>query len=193
MSLAIPENAADTEDFQYIPQVNDLVIATVHHSSTDLYHCSITQHTPLAQLPQLAFEGATKKTRPQLVPGSLVYARISLASKHMDPELVCYNPSTEKSEGMGELVGGMIFDISLGMARRLLANRQKDEGGIAALEHIAEKLAFEIAVGRNGQVWVKAAGIKETLAIGKALQETDKQSLGLQSQEKLVQKLLREI
>ena len=111
----------------------------------------------------------------------------------MDPELVCYNPSTEKSEGMGELVGGMIFDISLGMARRLLANRQKDEGGIAALEHIAEKLAFEIAVGRNGQVWVKAAGIKETLAIGKALQETDKQSLGLQSQEKLVQKLLREI
>lgn len=111
----------------------------------------------------------------------------------MDPELVCYNPSTDKSEGMGELVGGMIFDISLGMARRLLANRQKEEGGIAVLEHLAEKLAFEIAVGRNGQVWVKAAGIKETLSIGTALQETDKKSLGLQSQEKLVQKLLREI
>lgn len=192
-SLALPADSASTEEFQYIPQLNDLVIATMHHSSTDLYHCSITQHTPLAQLPQLAFEGATKKTRPQLVPGSLVYARISSASKHMDPELVCYNPSTEKSEGMGELVGGMIFDISLGMTRRLLANRQKEEGGIVVLDHFAEKLAFEIAVGRNGQVWIKAAGIKETLAIGKALQDTDKESLGLQLQEKLVQKLLREI
>ena len=110
----------------------------------------------------------------------------------MDPELVCYNSSTEKSEGMGELIGGMIFDVSLCMARRLLANRQKEEGAITVLEHLAEVLAFEIAVGRNGLVWVKAAGIKETLAVGKALQETDKGSLGLQSQEKLVQKLLRE-
>lgn len=191
--LALLADSADAEEFKYIPQLNDLVIATVHHSSTDLYHCSITQHTPLALLPQLAFEGATKKTRPQLAPGSLVYARISLASKHMDPELVCYNPSTLRSEGMGELVGGMIFDISLGMARRLLVNRYEQEGGITVLDHLAEKLAFETAVGRNGQVWVKAAGIKETLAIGKALQETDKESLDLQRQEKLVPKLLREI
>lgn len=189
----IPADSAATEKFQYIPQLNDLVIATVHHSSTDLYHCAITQHTPLAQLPQLAFEGATKKTRPQLVSGSLVYARISSASKHMDPEIVCYNPSTEKGEGMGELVDGMVFDVSRGMARRLLANRQKEEGGISVLEDLAEKVAFEIAVGRNGQVWVKAAGVKETLAVGKALQETDKESLGLQSQEKLVRKLLMDL
>lgn len=111
----------------------------------------------------------------------------------MDTEIACYNPSTDKSEGMGELVGGMVFDISLGMARRLLANRQKEEGGIAVLEGLAEKVAFEIAVGRNGKVWVKAAGVKETLAVGKALQETDQGSLGLQAQEKLVRKLLREL
>lgn len=111
----------------------------------------------------------------------------------MDPEIICFNPATDKSEGMGELIGGMVFDISLVMARRLLANRQKGEGGIAVLEGLAEKVAFEIAVGRNGRVWVKAAGIKETLAVGKALQETDRESLGLQSQEKLVRKLLREL
>lgn len=111
----------------------------------------------------------------------------------MDPEIVCYNPSTEKSEGMGELVGGMLFDVSLGLARRLLANRQKDEGGIAVLEGFAEKIVFEIAVGRNGQVWIKASRIKEILAIGKALQETDRDSLGLQAQDKLVRKLLREL
>jgi exosome complex component RRP40 len=193
LTFIIPADSSATEEFQYIPQLNDVIIATVHHSSADFYHCAITQHTPLAQLPQLAFEGATKKTRPQLVPGSLVYARVSLASKHMDPEIVCYNPSTEKSEGMGELVGGMVFEISLGMARRLLANRQKEEGGIIVLEGLAEKVAFEIAVGRNGLVWVKAAGLKETLTVGKALQETDREYLGLESQEKLVRKLLREL
>lgn len=179
--------------YQYIPQPNDLVLATVHHSSTDWYHCSITPHTTLAQLPQLAFEGATKKTRPQLNSGSLVYARVLSASKHTDPEIVCYNPSTGKSEGMGELKGGMVFDVSLGMARRLLLARQREEGGIVVLEEIAEKIAFEVAVGRNGKVWVKSGGVKETLLIGRALQETDREGLRIEEQGKLVKKLLRGI
>ncbi|KAL9024729.1 MAG: hypothetical protein Q9196_006299 [Gyalolechia fulgens] len=178
---------------RYMPQINDVVIATVHHSSTDWYHCSITPHTAFAQLPQLAFEGATKKTRPQLSPGSLIYARVLSASKHLDPEIVCYNPSTGKSEGMGELKGGMVFDLSLAMARRLLLNKQRDDGGLLVLDHIAEQVAFEIAVGRNGKVWVKANGIKETLLVGKALQDTDREALKLDEQKKLVKKLLRQI
>lgn len=158
-----------------------------------MYHCSITPHTTFAQLPQLAFEGATKKTRPQLNSGSLVYARISSASKHLDPEIVCYNPSTGKSEGLGELKGGMVFDVSLGMARRLLLAKQKEEGGIIVLEEIAGKVAFEVAVGRNGKVWVKSGGIKETLLVGKAMQETDAQVLELEEQVKLAKKLLRQL
>ena len=176
---------------QYIPQVNDLVLATVHHSSTDVFHCAITPYTTFAQLAQLAFEGATKKTRPQLSSGSLIYARISAASKHLDPEIVCYNPSTGKSEGMGELKGGMVFDVSLGMARRLLMHRQREEGGVAVLEDIAEKMPFEVAIGRNGRVWVKSEGVKNILLVGKALQETDQRGLGLDEQTKIVKKLLR--
>jgi len=190
---AASPDANDRPTTQYIPQANDLVIATVHHSSTDIYHCSITPHTTYAQLPQLAFEGATKKTRPQLNSGSLIYARILSASKHLDPEIVCYNPSTGKSEGMGELKGGMVFNVSLGMARRLLLAKQREEGGISVFEEIAEKVAFEVAVGRNGKVWVKSRGIKETLLVGKALQETDAQRLGLEEQVKLVKKLLRQL
>ncbi|KAL8915936.1 MAG: hypothetical protein Q9208_008778 [Pyrenodesmia sp. 3 TL-2023] len=177
---------------RYIPQPNDVVIATVHHSSTDWYHCSITPHTAFAQLPQLAFEGATKKTRPQLVAGSLIYARVLSASKHLDPEIVCYNPSTGKSEGMGELKGGMVFDVSLGMARRLLLSKQKDEGGLVVLDELAGEMAFEIAVGRNGKVWIKAGGVKETLLVGRSLQETDCDSLRVDEQRKLVKKLLRQ-
>lgn len=178
---------------RYIPQMNDVVIATVHHSSTDWYHCSITPHTAFAQLPQLAFEGATKKTRPQLSSGSLIYARVLSASKHLDPEIVCYNPSTGKSEGMGELKGGMVFNVSLGMSRRLLLNKQKDEGGLVVLDDIAEQVAFEVAVGRNGKVWVKAGGVMETLLVGKALQDTDREALKIDEQKKLVKKLLRQI
>ena len=169
------------------------MLATVHHSSTDFYHCALTPYTTLAQLPQLAFEGATKKTRPQLNHGSLVYARVISASKHLDPEVVCYNPSTGKSEGMGELKGGMLFDISLGMARRLLMNKQKEDGGLLVLDECAEKLPFEVAIGRNGRIWVNSAAIKETLLVGKALQETDKLNLGLEQQKKLVRRLLKGI
>ncbi|KAI4175145.1 MAG: hypothetical protein LQ343_001906 [Gyalolechia ehrenbergii] len=178
---------------RYIPQTNDVVIATVHHSSTDWYHCSITPHTAFAQLPQLAFEGATKRARPQLSSGSLIYARVLSASKHFDSEIVCYNPSTGKSEGMGELKGGMVFNVSLGMARRLLFNKHRDEGGLVVLDDIAEQVAFEIAVGRNGKVWIKADGVKETLLVGKALQDTDQEALKIDEQRKLVKKLLRQI
>ncbi|KAL8946067.1 MAG: hypothetical protein Q9222_007486 [Ikaeria aurantiellina] len=176
---------------RYIPQNNDLIIATVHHSSTDWYHCSIMPHTALAQLPQLAFEGATKKTRPQLPPGSLIYARVLSASKHLDPEIVCYNPSTGKSEGMGELKGGMVFDISLGMARRLLLSKQAEEGKLVVLDELAEHVSFEIAVGRNGRVWVKADGVQGTILVGKLLQETDASALTIEEQRKLVKKTLR--
>ena len=176
---------------QYIPQPSDLVLATVHHSSTDFFSCSITPHTAFAQLPQLAFEGATKKSRPQLNSGSLVYARIASTSKHTETEIACYNPSTGKSEGMGELKGGMVFDVSLGMARRLMMAKQKDEGKIAVLEEIAGRVAFEVAVGRNGKVWVKSDGVKETLLVGKALQETDTKGLSVEEQVKFVKKLMK--
>ena len=129
--------------------------------------------------------------RPQLSTGSLVYAKITLDSKYLDPEISCFNSSTGKSEGMGELKGGMVFDISLGFARRLLMPRQKEDAGVAILESLAEKLPFEVAIGRNGKVWVNAGGTKEVLMVGKALQTVDEAGLGLHEQEKLVKSLLR--
>lgn len=94
---------------------------------------------------------------------------------------------------MGELKGGMVFNVSLGMARRLLFNKHRDEGGLVVLDDIAEQVAFEIAVGRNGKVWIKADGVKETLLVGKALQDTDQEALKIDEQRKLVKKLLRQI
>jgi exosome complex component RRP40 len=49
--------------------------------------------------------------------GSLVYARVSLAHKDMEPELECYDAQTRKSEGFGELKGGFMTRCSLKMCR----------------------------------------------------------------------------
>ena len=70
------------------------------------------------------------------------------------------------------------------------------------LEELGKKLeglgGFEIAVGRNGRVWVDAsgsedAGIKATVAIGRCLQETDDRELETAEQKKLVSRVLREM
>ena len=175
---------------QYVPQTGDLILATVHNSSAEVYQCAITQNTAFGQLPQLAFEGATKKTRPHLRHGSLVYARITNASKFFDPELVCFNPATGKSEGLGELKGGHVFDISLSMAKRLLMPKQAEQAGLVVLDALAEKIAFEVAVGKNGKIWIDAGTVRGTLLVGNALMQTDKSDLDVHEQTKFVKQLL---
>jgi len=165
----------------------------VHSSLTEAYNCTLTPHTPYANLPQLAFESATRKTRPILAPNSLVYARILSCTPHTAPELTCVDPSTGKAEGLGPLKGGMVFEISLGMARRLMLGGGK--GGVVVLEALAEKVAFEVAVGRNGVLWVHGGegvrGIKVTLTVGRAVQEVDEKCLGIKDQRKVVEKGLK--
>jgi exosome complex component RRP40 len=179
---------------QYIPTVGDLVIATIHHSSADIYYASISDFTPNATIPQLSFEGVTKKTRPQLAPGALVYARVTLANKHMDPELECVISSSGKSEGLGPLTGGMLFTVSLSMARRLMLPKPTEQGKLVVLEELGGAgVPFEIAVGRNGKVWVDSKTLKTTLAIGKAIQETDQRSLNLEEQKKLARMLAKDL
>jgi len=70
----------------------------------------------IATMSRNAFEGVTKKSRPNLLPGTLVYARVSLANKDMEPDLECMAASG-KGEGFGELKGGFMFTTSLGLSR----------------------------------------------------------------------------
>ena len=181
---------------RYQPSVGDLVIAQIHHSSTDTYHCILTPHTPFALLGQLAFEGASKKTRPQLKAGDLVYARISRASKWEDTEIECFNSATGKAEGMGPLKDGMLFDVSPSFARRLMMGTRKDgssKGGVVILEEIGEKFRFEVAVGRNGKVWVESESVRETVMIGRLLREADDTSSDVESQKKAVKRGLKDL
>ena len=197
---------------RYIPTPNDLIIAQIHHSSPDYFHCMVTPHTAHALLGQLSFEGATKKTRPMLKPGELVYARVSSVGlgAGAEVELTCVNPATGKAEpgGLGPLVGGMVFDVSTGLAARLLrassssADQNDAVDGLVILSELGKKLeglgGFEIAVGRNGKVWVDCSNagesaVKATIAIGRCLQVTDEHNLNLNDQKKLVTRILRDM
>jgi len=112
------------------------VIGVVTQKVGEGYRIDIGSAHP-ASLDGLAFEGATKRNKPNLkVPstnyftteqsifrffffkvGSLVYARVSLAHKDMEPELECFDAQTRKSEGFGELKGGFVVRCSLRLCR----------------------------------------------------------------------------
>ena len=122
-----------------------------------------------------------------------MYARVSAVSKHMDPEIECVQPSTGKADGLGELKGGMVFDVSVGLCRRLMMAKAREEGGVAVLEEMAEKYGarFEVAVGRNGRVWVRGENVKITVAVGRVLGSVDERNLGLEEQVKLVRQVMK--
>jgi exosome complex component RRP40 len=195
---------------RYIPTVNDLVIAQVQRSSIDFFHCIVTPHAPFAVLGQLAFEGASKKTRPNLKQGDLVYARVLSVGvgAGTEVELTCVNPATGKAEpgGLGLLSGGMVFDVSTGLAARLMkagtSSSSAEAASVVILEELGSKFeskgGFEMAVGRNGKVWVDSSNsgelaVKITVAIGKCLRELDQRHLTPAEQRKLVTRVLREL
>lgn len=84
----------------------------------------------------------------------------------------------------------MVFKISLGMARRLLAGAK---GGVVVLEVLGEKVGFEVAVGRNGIVVVDGGDVRSTIAIGRAVQEVDEGGLGEKAQRKVAERVLKSI
>lgn len=119
-----------------------------------------------AVLPGLSFAGATRRNRPRLFAGDLVYARLSLADKDVEPELTCVN-AAGKSAGMGPLEGGHLFTCSTGLCRKLL------RPGCPVLRHLGESVKFEMAVGTNGRVWVSAPTTHLTMLVANAIQASE--------------------
>lgn len=136
---------------RYIPQVNDFVIGTITGVIGESYKVQLQQYSTPSILPMMAFPNATKKNRPNLQNGQVVYARVSQAIPEIDIELECIDPTTGKEGGFGLLdESGYVFDINLNFARELLFNPN-----CIYLDKLAKKIKFEIAIGINGKVWLK--------------------------------------
>ena len=113
---------------RYIPQLGDHIVGVVTSRVGELYKVDIgSADQAYVSLPSsalslillffsafqisfLSFEGATKRNRPNLGVGDVLYARIVRASRHLEPELSCVDAEL-KSRGMGKLEDGFVFKV----------------------------------------------------------------------------------
>ncbi|KIY64169.1 hypothetical protein CYLTODRAFT_425453 [Cylindrobasidium torrendii FP15055 ss-10] len=151
---------------RYVPAPQESVIGIISQKAGEGFRVDIGG-AHYASLDGLAFEGASKRNKPNLKVGSLVYARISLAHKDMEPELECFDAQTRKAEGFGDLKGGFLTRCSLSMCRRLL------DPSHFLLPLLGSKIPLEVAVGVNGRVWISTKEPKHTIAICRAIEAAD--------------------
>ncbi|NXC05950.1 EXOS3 protein, partial [Orthonyx spaldingii] len=142
----------------YVPVKGDHVIGIVTAKAGDVFRLDVGGSEP-ASLSYLAFEGATKRNRPNVQVGDLIYGQFLVANKDMEPEMVCID-SSGKSSGMG-LIGqdGFLFKVSLGLIRKLLAPKCE------IIQELSQLYPFELVLGMNGRIWVKAKTVQQTLII----------------------------
>ncbi|KAJ7288227.1 exosome complex exonuclease RRP40 [Mycena rebaudengoi] len=157
---------------RYVPAPQESVIGVIIQKVGEGFRVDIGS-AHMASLDGLAFEGATKRNRPNLKVGNLVYARISLAHKDMEPELECFDAQTRKAEGFGELKGGFMVRCSLGMCRQLLDSKH------FLLPLLGARFPLEAAVGVNGRVWISAKDVPETIAIARCIEAVDPDGGGM--------------
>jgi len=152
----------DTNQKRYVPVKNDTVIGIVTSSGTESFKVDIGT-SKLANLHNLAFEGATKKHRPKLKSNDIVFAKVTLASKDMEPELTCIDEN-QRAMNMGPLSDGYMFTVSLNLCRQLLRLPE-----CLVLKLLGKHFPFEIVVGLNGRVWIHSKGIIDMIAIANAI------------------------
>ena len=165
---------------RYVPMVGDRVLGIVEEAAGEYYRVNIHGPHP-ALLHNLSFEGATKRNRPMLAVGSLIYCRVISTHGSMDPEVSCMVGGDGASDGgarrrdwmtdegtYGEINGGTATRISLGLARELLkpTNVVLDALGRA-------DLAFEVCIGTNGLVWVHSERQEYTVLISTAIKNSE--------------------
>lgn len=66
--------------------------------------------------------------------------------------------------GYGHLKDGLLIEVNLQTGRQLLA-----QPPCALLAALGKKVAFELVVGQNGRVWVKADTARNTIIVAQAL------------------------
>ncbi|CAL1586828.1 unnamed protein product [Knipowitschia caucasica] len=151
---------------RYVPVKGECVIGIVTLKSGDVFKVDVGS-SEQASLSYLSFEGATKRNRPNVQVGDLVYAQLLVANKDMEPELVCID-GAGRANGMGVFgSGGLMVKVSLGLVHRLLAPSSDLMSDLSAL------YPSEMVVGMNGRVWVKSSSLQQTLIICNLLQNCE--------------------
>jgi len=164
----------DNSQKRYMPVVEDLVVGVIIEKHVENYRVDIGG-TQYARLPSLSFEGASKRNRPNIPVGGLVYARVVVSNKDMETELSCTSIHFKKDwvtgeSFFGELSGGYCFKCSLSLARTLL-----DENCLV-LKSLGRHIPFELAIGANGIIWINSGSPLHTVLITNAILNSERMS-----------------
>lgn len=110
---------------KYLPRPGDQVVGLVEERGGDFYILNIFSGVNCI-LNRLSFEGATKRNRPELKKGDVVYARVMVANRDCDTEVTCISSSGVKKDWSsgetiyGGLPEGLLIHVPQTMTRRLL-------------------------------------------------------------------------
>ncbi|XP_071800401.1 exosome complex component RRP40-like [Asterias amurensis] len=151
----------DNHQKRYVPVKGETVLGIVTGKAGDVFKVDIGGSVP-ATLSYLAFEGATKRNRPNVDIGDVVYGRLLVANRDMEPELVCMD-SAGRSGGLGVITGGNMFQCSLGLVQKILSPQS------TLVKHLGQIMPMEIAAGMNGRVWIRCKTIAATIAAMNAI------------------------
>ncbi|CCW66637.1 unnamed protein product [Phytomonas sp. Hart1] len=160
---------------RYVWKEGDPVVATIlRRVGSQGYQCHIDGHY-VAYLDALAFDGATKKSRPRLEEGDIVYAyvhnrmsdegkgaarvenlsEVQLSCAAAEVGLIPNDWTTGKSV-FGQLRGGRVLTLPLPYVHGLMTAPPVDSIPASHLiSAIGARVPFEICTGANGRVWVK--------------------------------------
>lgn len=146
---------------RYVPCVRDVVVGVVREKAGDFFSVDIGAALP-ATIHFLQFEGATRRNRPDLREGSVIYARVVAAHRGVDPELSCIAESG-KADGLGALKGGRTVVVAASLLPRLLSPAS------VVLAPLGGHIPYEIAVGLNRRVWIRTAEPRHAVVIANLL------------------------
>ena len=133
---------------------------------------SLANFSSPVTLSYMAFPNASKKNRPSLKVGDLVYARVCKADKELEGEIECVDSTTGKDAGFGLLSGGMVVEATLAFCRELTFNENFPLLGL-----LAKNARFEVAIGINGRVWINCDDVKSTLACCRSIMDCQKRPI----------------
>ena len=117
------------------------------------------------------FEGASKKTKPNINIGELIFARVLKVNKFDAPILSCISQYDVKNWASGEsffgaLKNGMVFDFPMKDASLYISSDNY------VLNRLNDVLNFEIVFGHNGKMWVNSDDDKNILKLYKVLEKS---------------------
>ena len=168
-------NQMYSSDKRFTAHAGDVVIGLVTFKTADFYRVDI-RGCSSAMLGTTAFNGATKRHKPDIRVGQYVAAWIQRVDVDLGVELSCEDPATQRDWSSGDCNFGvlpteisdhtLVFDISVSYAANLQI-KQDTHPVLRSLARLVDKA--EIVLGKNGRVFVRTASREQTLAVVKTV------------------------